>query len=79
MQKLQQKQSIEQQIYMKSRLIHNLQNYLLCNQQQKECQIKNNPQDADIFLKQQYQLKLHGLYNKPLRSLVVLHKNQIKK
>ncbi|CAD8121508.1 unnamed protein product [Paramecium sonneborni] len=78
MQKLNQLQSNEQQVYFKSRLIHTLQNYLLSNQKRKDCKMISNPQDADLFLQQQYQIKQNGLQNKPLHSLVVLYKNQLK-
>ncbi|CAD8123173.1 unnamed protein product [Paramecium sonneborni] len=77
MQKLNKLQNNEQQVYFKSRLIHNLQNYLLRNQKMKDCKMISNPQDADLFLKQQYQIKQNGLQNKPLHSLVVLCKNQL--
>ncbi|CAD8075721.1 unnamed protein product [Paramecium primaurelia] len=79
MQQLKQLQSNEQQMYFKSKLIHNLQNYLLNNQKIKDCKMQSNPQDADLFLKEQQKLKINGLQNKPLHSLVVLYKNQLKK
>ncbi|CAD8157562.1 unnamed protein product [Paramecium octaurelia] len=76
MQQLKQLQNIEQQMYFKSKLIQNLQNYLLGNQKIQDCNMKSDPQDADLFLKEQYKLKQNGLQNKPLHSLVVLYKNQ---
>ncbi|CAD8213252.1 unnamed protein product [Paramecium octaurelia] len=78
MQKLSQNQSVEQQFYIKSRLIHNLQNYLVSNEKKKECLIKGNPLNPNLFLNEQYKLKIHGLQNKPLHSLAVLYKSQVK-
>ncbi|CAK66171.1 unnamed protein product (macronuclear) [Paramecium tetraurelia] len=69
MQKPQENQSIEQQIYIKSRLIQNLQNYLVDDEKKKESLIKRNPQYTNLFLKEQQKLKIHGHQNKPLDSL----------
>ncbi|CAK82650.1 unnamed protein product (macronuclear) [Paramecium tetraurelia] len=75
MQQLKQLQNYEQQMYFKSKLIHNLQNYLPDNQKIQDCNMKSDPQDGDLFLKEQSKLKQNGLQNKPLHSLVVLYKN----